>query len=89
MEYDDERLKLINSFKYVQHHAYKNTILCIYMNDENINIVDNLSLQEITELTTTLDKYSSTDVAVITRELSDDFSDLSNYFMKFNICDET
>jgi hypothetical protein len=88
---EQQRLKRIESFKYTQNIGYKynNNMVCINMNDENINIVDSLSLQDINELTDVLEKYSSADINVITRELCNDISDLSNYFKKFNIYDET
>lgn len=88
-DHDDERVKNIGRFKYMQDVVYKNNMLCIYMNDENINIVDNLSLCEIYELNNTLDKYSNAGIDVLTKELSNDISDLSKYFAKFNIYDET
>jgi predicted transport protein len=88
---EKERLERIETFKYRQEIGYKymNNIVCINMNDENINIINNLSLDEINELTDTLDKYRGVDIGVITRELSNDLSDLSKYFMKFNIYYET
>jgi hypothetical protein len=86
-----DRMRSIERFKYIQEMGYRNNsnLVAINMNADNINIVDSMSLQEINELTDILDKYRSENVAIITRELSNDMSDLSKYFMKFNIYDET
>lgn len=86
---EELRLKNIERFIYMQNIAYKNNMLSIYMNTENITIIDTLSLYEICELTDTLDKYSNADIATITRELNNDISDLSKYFKRFKIHDET
>jgi hypothetical protein len=86
-----DRMRSIERFKYIQEMGYRNNsnLVAINMNADNINIVDSMSLQEINELTDILDKYRSENVDVITRELSNDMSDLSKYFMKFNIYEET
>lgn len=86
---EELRVKIMERFIYMQNIVYKNNMISIYMNTENITIIDTLSLYEIRELTDTLDKYSNADIATITRELNNDISDLSKYFKRFNIHDET
>ena len=86
---EEERLMRINRFKYMQNVCYKYKLMSIHMSKENINIVDNMSLQDIDQLTKTLDKYGDSNIDVITTELSNDISDLSKYFAKFNIYNDT